>query len=68
MWLQLVQELEEVVPAEGGDKVLCKLEGSGRFSVKSLYKKLVQSPVSSLTNDIWTSRVPLKFKIFVWQL
>nr|XP_051211639.1 uncharacterized protein LOC127329136 [Lolium perenne] len=32
LWLQMVQDLEEVVPGEGRDKVLWKLEASGRFS------------------------------------
>jgi hypothetical protein len=68
LWQQLVQDLEDVVPSEGGDKVLWKLEASGRFSVKSLYNSLVQGPVSPLGLAIWKDRIPTKIKIFLWQL
>jgi hypothetical protein len=68
LWQQLVQDLEDVVPSEGGDKVLWKLEASGRFSVKSLYNSLVQGPVSPLGSAIWKGRIPTKIKIFLWQM
>jgi hypothetical protein len=66
--LQLVQELEEVVPGEGRDKVLWKLEASGHFSVKSLYNTLIKGPASPFGPAIWKTTIPTKIKIFLWQL
>jgi hypothetical protein len=68
LWVQLVQELEEVVPAEGRDKVSWNLESSGRFSVKSLYNMLSQGPAAPFSNAIWKNRFPTKIKIFLWQM
>jgi hypothetical protein len=67
-WWLLVQQLEEVVPADGSDKVVWKLEHSGRFSVNSMYKLLYQGPLIPLADSIRTTKVPLKIKIFIWQL
>jgi hypothetical protein len=68
LWLQMVQDLEEVVPGEGRDKVLWKLEASGRFSVKSLYNTLIKGHASLLGPAIWRTSIPTKIKIFLWQL
>jgi hypothetical protein len=38
------------------------------FSVKSLYFKLYQGTSVAHFKDMWESRVPLKIKIFSWQL
>jgi hypothetical protein len=67
-WLLLVQELEEVVLAEGGDKEIWKFEQSDRFSVNSMYKLLSHGPTQALAKPIWKTTVPLKIKNFAWQL
>jgi hypothetical protein len=38
------------------------------FSVKLLYFKLYQGMSVAHFKDMWESRVPLKIKIFSWQL
>ena len=53
---------------EGPDEILWALEASGRFSVSSMYRKLSQGATVVHSRDLWTARLPLKIKIFTWQL
>jgi hypothetical protein len=43
-----------------------RLEPSGRFSTRSLYRALRNGPKLPLTKLIWQPRIPLKIKIFTW--
>uniref|UniRef100_M8C7Z5 Reverse transcriptase zinc-binding domain-containing protein n=1 Tax=Aegilops tauschii TaxID=37682 RepID=M8C7Z5_AEGTA len=49
------------------DSVLWPLSASGRFSVKSLYSKLVGGTPTSRFSQVWKARIPPKIKIFLWQ-
>jgi hypothetical protein len=44
------------------------LETSGRFSVSSLYRKINQGPNLPHKKLIWKAKLPLKIKIFLWQM
>ena len=46
------------------DSVLWPLSASGRFSVKSLYSKLVGGAPTSRFSKVWKARIPPKIKIF----
>uniref|UniRef100_A0A8R7UQF7 Reverse transcriptase zinc-binding domain-containing protein n=1 Tax=Triticum urartu TaxID=4572 RepID=A0A8R7UQF7_TRIUA len=51
-----------------GDQVYWGLNGNGRFSTKSMYKWL-ENPLSGCHYRwIWKAKIPLKIKIFLWQL
>lgn len=50
------------------DEVTWKLSASGQFSVKSMYDKLSQSPVLDMALGLWKAALPLKVKIFLWQM
>jgi hypothetical protein len=54
--------------SEGQDVISWALELSGKFSVKSLYRKLFQGTPRKHFSDIWKVDVPMKICIFLWQL
>ena len=52
----------------GSDLVRWDLEPSGRTSVASMYRKLAQGASVAHCRDVWSATLPLKIKIFTWQL
>ena len=44
------------------------LTPSGTFSVKSSYRSLFSGPATTWASPLWKAPLPLKIKIFVWQL
>ena len=44
------------------------LAPSGTFFVKSAYRSLFSNPVRAWASPLWKAPLPLKIKIFVWQL
>ena len=40
---------------------------SGKFTIKSLYNRIISGSTTSKFKRIWTARVPPKIKIFLWQ-
>jgi hypothetical protein len=44
------------------------LEPTGCFSIRSMYLKLAQGSSIVHFQDVWAARIPLKNKIFSWQL
>jgi hypothetical protein len=50
------------------DSVSLHLSPSGIFTVKSAYRALCRGPVLTWTSPLWKAPLPLKTKIFVWQL
>ncbi|KAE8769567.1 dna replication licensing factor mcm2 [Hordeum vulgare] len=63
--------LQVVVPllvSSDKDSVLWSLSPSGHFSVSSAYLALCRTPVIPWLSSLWKAPLPLKIKIFVWQL
>lgn len=62
------QQLAALFPtlSEEGDAFVWPHSAFGRFSVKSLYSRLISSSISSRFSAIWRSWVPLRIKIFLW--
>ncbi|KAE8809575.1 hypothetical protein D1007_13868 [Hordeum vulgare] len=63
--------LQVVVPlpvSSDRDYVLWSLSPSGHFSVSSAYLALCRTPVIPWLSPLWKAPLPLKNKIFVWQL
>jgi hypothetical protein len=54
---------------QGTDEFRWNLTASGKFTVNSMYKALIE-PVEPIINNkkIWKMKIPLKTKIFAWYL
>jgi hypothetical protein len=63
------QQLADLFPAlsDNADQVSWPHSTSGRFSVKSLYSRLIVGSPCLRFKDIWRAKIPLKIKIFFWQ-
>ena len=55
------------VLSEEEDSVVWPNSSSDRFSVKSLYGKLISGSNTAKFKWIWRARLPPKIKIFLWQ-
>ena len=66
-WTELQSLLPPSLPG-GRNLVSWRLTPSGMFSVKSAYRCLFGAPVRAWTSPLWKAPIPLKIKIFVWQL
>jgi len=69
-WNDLQEVLQDVsLNGLGDDEVSWVLEKSRNFSTKSLYTCLTHGGVKDkLTGMIWGFRIPLKVKVFLWQV
>ncbi|XP_071676802.1 uncharacterized protein [Lolium perenne] len=67
-WREMGALVDGVQLSQGKDQVRWHPENSGNFSVKSLYFKLSQGATVAHFKDMWEAKVPLKIKIFSWQL
>ncbi len=65
--LQLKAEISTLAPANSCDSIRWRWSNSGIFTVKSAYKVLQDGGLrGSPYVRIWSIKVPLKVKIFVW--
>jgi hypothetical protein len=67
-WEELCNLVDEIDLDDSPTRISWHLEPKGSFSTKSLYLELCKAPVVPLTKPIWDARIPLKNKIFTWQL
>jgi hypothetical protein len=67
-WVELVSLTDTFTFGNGKDKIRWHLNPAGKFSVQSLYAKLSQGASVAFHKDVWEAKVPLKIKIFAWQL
>jgi hypothetical protein len=67
-WRELCNVVEEIDLANGPDRISWHLDPSGSFSTRSLYLELCKKPEVALTKYLWDFAIPLKIKIFTWQL
>ena len=67
-WDGLSQQLGSHRLRAGADTVKWSLTASGKFTVKSLYNKLTGGPVLDIAKGLWKAGLPLKIKIFMWQM
>ena len=50
----------------GADKVLWTLTADHKFSVGSLYRKLIVVGIKFPQKYLWKTKVPTKLKVFLW--
>jgi hypothetical protein len=67
-WHSLREIIENAVLSKGQDRISWKLEQSGKFSVNSMYRKLSAGASIAHFKDVWAAKIPLKVRIFSWQL
>ena len=68
-WNNLLVRLSRIQLSEGMDEFKWKLLHSGKFSVDSFYRALIQPNIPVDDNSkIWKMRIALKTKIFAWYL
>ncbi|KAK1607529.1 hypothetical protein QYE76_031202 [Lolium multiflorum] len=60
--------VETIHLSEPQDRISWSLEPNGKFSVRSLYKSLCQDIPHKYYGIVWEIKVPLKVRIFLWQL
>jgi hypothetical protein len=60
--------VETIHLSEPQDRISWSLEPNGKFSVRSLYKSLCQGIPHKYYGIVWEIKVPLKVRIFLWQL
>lgn len=56
-----------LVLSEDVDSVSWPHTASGKFSVKSLYARLIYENPSTKFKQFWAARIPPKIKVFLWQ-
>jgi hypothetical protein len=66
--MDIRRELQTVGLRAGQDAIRWALEPSGEFSVRSLYLRLCQGTPRKHYGVLWRIAVPLKIRIFLWQL
>jgi hypothetical protein len=67
-WSELCSLVADIELDDVPTTISWRLAHSGKFSTKSLYLTLCKAPEVPLTKLIWRYQLPLKIKIFTWQL
>lgn len=67
-WDSLQAQIAHHQLSLGADKVSWDLSASQKFSVKSMYNKLTEGNTLDTARGLWKARLPLKIKIFLWQM
>ena len=64
-WNALLNRMDSIQLTQGPDKFRWNLTKTGKFSVDSMYKILIQPDIPVDNNKkIWTMKIPLKTKVF----
>ena len=67
--MDLLGELQAVDLNSNLVSVIWALESNKRFSTKSLYRFLTDCGVASkMASYIWKAKLPVKIKVFLWQI
>ena len=66
LWNCLKKRCEEIQMQGGADKVLWTLTADHKFSVGSLYRKLIAVGIKFPQKYLWKIKVPTKLKVFLW--
>jgi hypothetical protein len=67
-WRLLQTIIDNSNLGQGHDKIVWGLDPSGVYTVNSMYNKLSQGASIFHFKDLWAARLPVKIKIFSWQL
>ena len=67
-WDGLLTTLQGISLLPEADTVSWSLSSSGKFKVQLLYNKLTEGPTLDIARGLWKASIPLKIKVFLWQL
>jgi hypothetical protein len=67
-WLHLCRRLMGIHLTNDKDRFVWKLSNNSIFSVKSMYKDLMNNHTPYRHKFLWKMKIPLKIKIFMWFL
>jgi hypothetical protein len=67
-WRLLQSLIHDTSLGQGQDKISWGLRPSGEYTVNFMYNKLSQGASVAHFKDLWAAKLPLKIKIFSWQL
>jgi hypothetical protein len=68
VWHELVSKVLNVVLSGANDSFKWILTKNSEFTVKSMYKDLMQTDSIPYRSIVWKLKVPLKINIFLWYL
>ena len=68
LWHELVSKVLNVVLSDANDSFKWTLTKDSNFTVKSMYKDLMQINSLPCKSIVWKLKVPLKKKVFLWYL
>jgi hypothetical protein len=67
-WHYILNTLPLAPSHDENDRITWSLNKSAIFSTRSIYTLLEKNLAGSHNNWIWKSKIPLKIKIFMWQM
>jgi hypothetical protein len=67
-WTHIQEILRSLVLSENPDSIYWSLNENKIFSTRSVYKWLERNLAGYHNKWIWKAKVPLKIKVFLWQL
>ena len=67
-WRYITECAARAVINDTPDRAVWSLNTNGRFSTKSMYQFLEKDLAGANNKWIWKAKLPLKIKIFLWQL
>lgn len=66
-WKEMMEKLPGIYLIDEPDKVVQKLEYSGKFTTRNMYMYVTFSGVVDVRMmEIWKAKIPLKVQIFFW--
>ena len=68
LWHELVSKVLNVVLSDANDSFKWTLTKYSNFTVKSMYKDLMQINSLPCKSIVWKLKVPLEKKVFLWYL
>ena len=66
LWNSLKSRCEEVTMGGGKDKIKWTLTSDHKFTVGSLYSKIITLGLKFPQKFLWKTKVPGKIKVFLW--
>ena len=68
LWHELVSKILSVTLSDANDSFKWTLTKNSDFTMKSMYKDLMQMVTSPYKSIVWKLKVSLKIKVFIWYI